>query len=162
MTEPDADPLDGRDETQDQRSDRNWNELLQEVRATQTGTQILSGFLLTVAFQPRFASLDSVQHTIYLVLVVTAALTTVVALFPVALHRALFQQHRKPDIVRAGHLALRCSLVGTAALGTGTVMLIFDVVAGRPTALVVSAAMAVVIVLVAVIPRRLVRRARSR
>lgn len=158
MSNADANPTDGRDETQDERSDRNWSELLQEIRATQTGTQILSGFLLTLAFQPRFESLDAVQHGIYLVLVVTAALTTVAALFPVGVHRALFGQHLKPSIVRAGHAALRLSLVGTSLLGVGTVMLIFDVVVGRPTALAVSAAVAVVIVVVALVPRRLVRR----
>ena len=40
---------DGRNETPNERSDRNWNEMLQETRITQTGTQILSGFLLTIA-----------------------------------------------------------------------------------------------------------------
>ena len=35
---------DGRDETQNERMDRNWYDLLQELRVTQTGTQILSGF----------------------------------------------------------------------------------------------------------------------
>ena len=50
----DADPADGRDETLNQRLDRNWIEILQELRVTQTGTQILTGFLLTIAFQPTF------------------------------------------------------------------------------------------------------------
>ena len=57
----DVDPRDGRDETRNERMDRNWNDLLQELRVTQTGTQILSGFLLTLVFQPRFASLDPLQ-----------------------------------------------------------------------------------------------------
>ena len=54
----DADPADGRDETLDERMDRNWNEMLQELRVTQTGTQILTGFLLAIAFQNRFTELD--------------------------------------------------------------------------------------------------------
>ncbi|WP_235530774.1 DUF6328 family protein, partial [Phycicoccus sp. Root563] len=33
-------------ETKAQRLDRNWDELLQELRVTQTGVQILTGFLL--------------------------------------------------------------------------------------------------------------------
>ena len=53
----DADPSDGRNETLDERMDRNWNEMLQELRVTQTGTQILTGFLLAIAFQNRFAEL---------------------------------------------------------------------------------------------------------
>ena len=46
--------------------DRNWNEMLQELRVTQTGTQILTGFLLAIAFQNRFSELDRFQHGIYL------------------------------------------------------------------------------------------------
>ena len=44
---PDPDG-DERDETPTERADRNWDELLQELRVTQTGIQILSGFLLTL------------------------------------------------------------------------------------------------------------------
>src|SRR5258708_4193719 len=41
--------MDGRDETELERWDRNFNELLQELRVAQTGEQILFAFLLTVA-----------------------------------------------------------------------------------------------------------------
>ena len=54
---------DGRYETLNMKMDRNWNEMLQELRVTQTGTQILTGFLLTIAFQPTFADLDEFQRT---------------------------------------------------------------------------------------------------
>ncbi|QYF73171.1 DUF6328 family protein [Cryobacterium sp. PAMC25264] len=50
--EPDA-AHDGRDETVTERLDRNWNELLQEVRVIQAGSQILTGFLLAAVFQLR-------------------------------------------------------------------------------------------------------------
>jgi Family of unknown function (DUF6328) len=40
-----------RDESRDEQLDRNWDELLQELRVTQTGVQILTGFLLTLPFQ---------------------------------------------------------------------------------------------------------------
>src|SRR5690606_31603274 len=59
----------GRPETPEQRSDRNWNELLQELRVMQTGVQILTGFLLILPFQSRFADLDDYQRTVYLTLV---------------------------------------------------------------------------------------------
>src|SRR4028119_1692499 len=77
--ERDADPTDGRDETEDERNDRNWAELLQELRVTQTGTQILMAFLLTIAFQPTFRQLGSFERTVYLVLVFVAAITTALA-----------------------------------------------------------------------------------
>ena len=34
-----------------QRLDRNWADLLQELRVVQTGVQLLTGFLLTLPFQ---------------------------------------------------------------------------------------------------------------
>ena len=54
---------DGRDETPNQRADRNWSDLLQEVRVSQASTQIIGGFLLAVAFRQRFLDLDQYQKT---------------------------------------------------------------------------------------------------
>ena len=39
-----------RDETDAERLDRNWNDILQELRVMQTGTQLIAGFLLTLPF----------------------------------------------------------------------------------------------------------------
>ncbi|MGW2442152.1 DUF6328 family protein, partial [Streptomyces goshikiensis] len=36
---------DGRSETPDEQADRQWQELIQEIRVAQTGVQILFGFL---------------------------------------------------------------------------------------------------------------------
>ena len=52
--------VDDRHETPTERLDRNWGEILQELRVTQTGIQILTGFLLTVPFQQRFTDLSAV------------------------------------------------------------------------------------------------------
>ena len=51
----------GRDETEDERADRRWGELIQEVRVAQTGVQILFGFLLTVVFTPRYEDLAQTE-----------------------------------------------------------------------------------------------------
>ncbi len=148
----DAVPHDGRDETQNERMDRNWIELLQELRVTQTGTQILSGFLLTLVFQPRFASLDTLQRNLYVALVLLAATTIVLGLAPVNLHRALFHQQLKPSIVRFGHLALRLQLAGVALIVVGTVLLILDVGVGRRAGLVGAAGIFLLVVIAASLP----------
>lgn len=127
----DADPADGRSETETERYDRNWNELLQELRAVQTGTQILSGFLLAVAFQPRFEELDPYAHTLYLCLVVAAGLATVLGLAPVMLHRALFRQHAKRRLVRTANCLLIIQIAVVSFIAIGVIGLIFDVAAGR-------------------------------
>src|SRR6478752_4727305 len=62
----------GRDETFDEKMDRNWAELLQELRVLQTGVQILAGFLLTLPFQSRFETLDGFELVLYLAKVALA------------------------------------------------------------------------------------------
>jgi len=135
-------------ENEKTRLERNWAELLQELRVTQTGTQILTGFLLTLAFQPRFADLGQFQIDIYLVLVVLAALTTALALAPVSLHRYLFREGAKAQIVRITNVILKATLAGVALVLTGTIMLIFDVVVGGGAGFIAAGATLAVILAV--------------
>lgn len=156
----DDDP--GTTETPDDRLERNWTEILQELRVTQTGTQILTGFLLTLAFQQRFTDLNQVQVDIYLVLVIVAGLTTALGLAPVSLHRTLFREGAKAQIVHVGDIILKATLVGVALVLTGTVLLIFDVVVGLTAAVIAASGTLVVIVLVWVLLPILVRPRRNR
>ncbi|QTV79862.1 DUF6328 family protein [Microbacterium sp. NIBRBAC000506063] len=131
-----ARPEDGRDETPNERADRNWDELMQELRVMQTGTQVLTGFLLAVAFQPRFAEMDELQRTIYIVLVVLAAVATVLSLTPVGLHRMLFGTRRKPELVRFASRIVTIALVAVGVLSIGVTTLIVDFTLSRPAAVV--------------------------
>ncbi|MFC5434485.1 DUF6328 family protein [Microbacterium suwonense] len=145
-------------ETPSERADRNWNELMQELRVMQTGTQILTGFLLAVAFQPRFEHLDDVQRTLYIVLVLLAATATVLALTPVGLHRMLFHQHRKVDLVRMANRLVKANLVVIGAVTVGVVALILDVTVDRPVAIVaVCLGVVVILLLWVALPRHLRR-----
>jgi membrane-bound metal-dependent hydrolase YbcI (DUF457 family) len=128
---------DGRDETANERADRNWEELMQELRVMQTGTQILSGFLLAVAFQPRFDELDPLQVGLYLVLVGLAALATILALAPVGMHRSLFGRRQKPALVRIAHRLVKANLVVVGALSVGVTVLIVDFTLDRTFAVVI-------------------------
>jgi hypothetical protein len=153
----DADPSDGRNETLDERMDRNWNEILQELRVTQTGTQIITGFLLAIAFQNRFAELDRFQTGVYLGLVLAAVLTTALGLAPVNLHRVLFRKHAKYQVVQIAHVLLRITLVGVGIILAGAVLLIFDVVLDRRAAVIAAVVVAVVLVTIAALPHILRR-----
>jgi hypothetical protein len=135
----DARPGDGRDETEAERLDRNWTELLQELRVTQTGTQILTGFLLTIPFQQRFGELEAYQLSVYLIMVAFAAAATILALAPVSLHRAMFRKGAKSVIVRWSNRLLIAALACVALTLTGTTLLIFDVVLGHPAGIVAGA-----------------------
>lgn len=144
---PDVDPHDGRDETESERNDRNWTEILQELRVIQTGTQILTGFLLTLAFQQRFTALDAYQVDTYLALVIVAALATALALSPVALHRALFRRRAKGAIVKIANVMLKATLTAVGLTLTGTAMLIFDVVVSREAGVIAGVVALVVVIL---------------
>jgi len=121
------DAHDGRDETELERSDRNLVELLQEVRVVQTGVQILFGFLLTIAFQPKFAKLSSFQKADYLGTLIAAATTLIMLTAPSSWHRILFRQGDKEHLVE---IANRFTVLGLAAMGLtmiGVVMLLSDI-----------------------------------
>lgn len=150
------DPDGDRHETVTERMDRNWSELLQELRVTQTGTQILTGFLLTVPFQQRFDQLDAFQRDVYLVLVVLAMLATALIVAPVALHRSLFRKHLKDILVRHGDRLARAGLLLLAVVLAGCTFLLFDVVGTRGPATAAAAFVAIVLfALWFVLPRAL-------
>lgn len=89
----------GRTETREERADRQWSELLQELRVAQTGVQVLFAFLLAVAFQSRFEDLGHTDRTIYVVTVVLAAATAAALIGPVSYHRLLTGRRLKPQTV---------------------------------------------------------------
>lgn len=148
----DVDETDGRDESQNERMDRNWNEILQELRVTQTGTQIFTGFLLTIAFQTRFDELTTFQLRVYLVLVMAAVLTTALGLAPVNLHRGLFREGAKVTVVQTAHIIMRITLAGVAVMLIGTVLLIFDLVVDRTAAIIAAGVMLLIVIIIAVLP----------
>lgn len=146
----------GRNETFDEKMDRNWGELVQELRVLQTGVQILAGFLLTLPFQARFETLDRFQIGLYLTNVVLAALTTALILLPVSAHRRLFRRRLKETLVSSADRIAKVALAGVGLLSVGTTSLVFDVTAGRTAGLSVGAVLLVVLlVLLVLIPGRL-------
>lgn len=147
----------GRDETPQQRADRKWGDLLQELRVMQTGVQLLAGFLLTLPFQQKFGELEEFQRDFYLVLVVLAGVTTALVLTPVAAHRTLSGRQVKERLVKTAGKIASLALGAVALLVVGTTTFVFDVVVDRTWAAVVGAAMAVVLIgLLVLLPRRLI------
>ncbi|MCE0763846.1 DUF6328 family protein [Pseudonocardia kujensis] len=130
-TDPDAEwDLRERRETPTERLDRNWADLLQELRVSQTGVQLLTGLLLTVPFQSRFPEITPQQRVVYLVTTSLSVIATGLLIAPVILHRVLFRLHARRPLVRASQ---RFAIAGLATLGlavVGVVELIFAVVLG--------------------------------
>lgn len=105
-----------RSESEAHRLDRNYSELLQELRVAETGVQILFAFLLAIAFQQRFTSIGLPGRAVYLTTLFCCALAAVLLIAPVAMHRRLFAQRRKDEIVE---LTSRFAVAGLAFLALG-------------------------------------------
>lgn len=119
-----------RNETPAERLDRNWTTLLQELRVTQTGVQLLTGFLLTLPFQQRFTLLSDTMRIVYLVTVACSLGATMLLVAPVSMHRLLFRRHRLHTLVTTAH---HCALAGLFLLGcalTGVAIVVFTAVSG--------------------------------
>jgi hypothetical protein len=134
-----------RNETAMERLDRNWTDLLQELRVIQTGVQLLTGFLLTLPFQARFAELSSFQRSVYLGTLSASVVATGLLIAPVSLHRFLFRQHARRATVATAHRLAQIGLIFLGIAMVGVVLLNFDVVSGLPAGLLAAAAAAVLL-----------------
>ena len=144
MREPDAEwNRRVRQESELQRLDRNFNELLQELRVAQTGVQILFAFLLTLAFTQRFGSVTGFQRGLYFATLAASAIATSMLIAPVSLHRLLFRRHQKRRVVDAAN---RLALGGLVALWialVGVMWFITDVLYGHGPGAAAAAASAI-------------------
>ena len=149
-----------RDETPDERADRQMNELLQELCVALPGVQVLFAFLLAVPFQQRFTEVTGFQEKTYFVVLLLSAAATAFLIAPSAYHRINFAQGDKQHIVR---VANRLSVVGLILLAfamTGAVLLVTDVLFKSGTVAVATVATLVMFAsLWFVVP--LIRRAHS-
>lgn len=151
-----------RTETPYQQLDRNWAELLQELRVVQTGVQLLTGFLLSLPFQQRFAELTQSQVVIYLVVVALSLTATGLVLAPVSIHRIVFRLHERRELVHEANLLARAGLGVLGLALSGVALLIFDVTEGAAVGYSVGAVTLLLLTLLWVVfPLRLRRRARN-
>lgn len=151
--------LQARGERPQQRADRNFVELLQELRVMQTGVQILFALLLTVAFTGPFGQADAFQRAVYVTTLVCCAVATALLIAPVAFHRALFRQGRKTDLVTTAHRLLQAGLVVLVVSVVGALLLVVDQAVGRTAGLVVAPAVGAVFVVLWFVLPALARRA---
>jgi amino acid permease len=113
-------------ESEKARWDRNFADLLQELRVAQTGVQILFAFLLTLPFSSGFPKTTAFQKDAYIVALISAAFATALIISPVAFHRALFRQGRKPELVRYSHRVASWGLAFMLVSMVSSVLLITD------------------------------------
>jgi uncharacterized protein involved in cysteine biosynthesis len=148
-------PESGREESDSERIDRNLQEMLGELRVALPGVQVLFAFLLVVPFNQRFATVTSLQQTIYMVTMLFTTASTICLIAPTAHHRLEFRQQDKENIVRTGNRIVIVGLALLAVAMTGAVVFITDVLYQTTTVYLVGICAAVAFVILwFVIPLR--------
>jgi uncharacterized protein DUF6328 len=121
---------DPRNESEEERNDRNLAELLQELRVAGLGVQVLFGFLLSLPFTNQFRKLSSGERDLYLATLMLAAVATALLLGPVAYHRLVFRRRQKERLVRAANVMAIAGLATVGLAVSAAVLLVTEFVAG--------------------------------
>ncbi len=132
----------GRDETEQERLDRNLEQLLGELRVALPGVQVLFAFLLVVPFNQRFADITSFQQTVYFVTLLCATAACACLIAPTAHHRIEFREQDKERIVFGGN---RLAIIGLGLLATamtGAITLVTDFLYSSTTTTIAAALVA--------------------
>lgn len=135
----------GRQESEAHQLDRNWAELVQELRVIGTGVQILFAFLLSIPFQARFARTTAFQRDDYLATLMLSGTAAAIFIAPVAVHRLLFRFRVKDEVVNVTNVLALCGLASLSLAMIGSILLVSDWVVGRLGAGICSGGAAVVL-----------------
>ena len=122
------------------RLEREYNELLQELRSLIPGANVLLGFLLAVTFTNEFGILDRTDRYVYFATLVCTAIAIVLFMAPAAHHRLRFREGDKDDILRKGNREAIAGTVASSLAFTGVLYLVTARIFGAPEAVLVSLA----------------------
>lgn len=133
------------DESPKQRIDRELGELMQGLRVAIPGVQFLFAFLLTVPFAQGFGRVTEFQRDVFLVALISTAVSSVCFIAPAVQHRLLFRASAKDVLL---HRSNRYGIAGAIALAvamSSAVLLVVDYLFGRAWALGMVIPLAVLI-----------------
>lgn len=129
---------DGTEDEQERRN-RQLDQLLQETRVVMPGVQVLFAFLLAVVFQQGFAQTTGFQKDVFLATILCSTAAALCFIAPAAWHRILFEQSDKRHIIKVANRFVICGVAFLAAAMTLALILVSDFVFGVTTATVVAA-----------------------
>jgi hypothetical protein len=115
------------EETEDERLNRELDQLLQELRVAMPGVQVLFAFLLAVPFQQRFAQVTDFQQDVYFFTLLSSALASALFIAPTAYHRMMFRGRDKPRLVEMSSRLAIAGLLALALAMNGAILLVTDV-----------------------------------
>lgn len=125
-------------ETETQRTDRQLQELLSELRVALPGAQFLFAFLLTVPFASRFRTVGHDLRVVFYACLLCTIAATILLMAPSVYHRVRWQHGDMTAVMRTTH---RMFLVGVGFLGvamTTAVFFVSDILLGTVAAVLAT------------------------
>ena len=131
---------DGNDdeESHRERVNREFIELLNELRVALPGVQVLFAFLLTVPFSQQFSKTNDFQRDVYFVTLMLAGLSSVLLITPSAQHRWLFRKHDKEQLLQRSNRYALIGILCLAAAFCAAVLLVADFIFSRTTGFIAA------------------------
>lgn len=118
------------DEGQKERVDRELLELLNELRVTLPGVQVLFAFLLVLPFQQGWQEIEDLERHVYFAALAASAVASALLIAPSVYHRLNFRRRNKERML---HDANRMAILGSTFVAIGiacAIFLVADVVYG--------------------------------
>jgi hypothetical protein len=139
--------------------DQKYIELLQKLRVSQIGVQVLFAFLLAVPFSQRFEEVQYYQKIVLVGALLTAAVSAILHIAPVNHHWILAGEGLKIAIVDYANMISRVALLFMVGSMLACVFLFVDVILGMLTAIIcTSVGVIFSIIFLYVVPLRLRRK----
>jgi MFS family permease len=101
---------DDREESTDERLDRELGELLQELRVAMPGVQVLLAFLLVAPLNQRFPQLQDSGQIGWVISLIGAVLASILLIAPSAYHRLRWRQGDKERLLRRANVMVLLGL----------------------------------------------------
>jgi hypothetical protein len=133
-------------ESSKERHDRELIELLNEVRVTLPGVQVLFAFLLAVPFAKGWSKVTHFQRDVFVVAFLAAAVSSALLIAPSSYHRLRWHAEDKGHIVRVGNALTIAGMAFLAVALVAAVLLVVDFVLSLEAAIVASVGVAIVVV----------------
>ena len=137
------------DDSREPDADEQFSALLEGLRATLPGVEVLFGFLLVLPFQQGFAKLDDVEKKLYAVALTSAGIALILLIAP-SVHqrvRAPFSglpRHHVRHVKIGAYLGIAGSVAGSIALIAST-WLALTVVYGNGVAITLGVVVALLL-----------------
>jgi predicted membrane channel-forming protein YqfA (hemolysin III family) len=132
-----------KEESKEERLDRELLEFLNELRVVLPGVQVLFAFLLTVPFANRFTEITNLQRQVFFVVFLCTTAATALLIAPSAYHRLRWREYDKEQMLRTSNRLAIGGMVFLSLALVGAAFLVTDLLFHTAAAAMVTAAVAI-------------------